>query len=82
MDRKTVAYKDYIESGVWRCGKSPTGAHHWVEVAIGSKTRGLFICIWCEDTKKFPITYEEALRYSGDGKALSLAHEESGEQMF
>jgi len=23
-------YAEYLEGNSWRCGKSPTGAHHWI----------------------------------------------------
>jgi hypothetical protein len=46
------ADKEYIESNVWRCEKSPTGAHHYVESV---RAHGVFICKWCGEDKRFPI---------------------------
>ena len=56
---RIIIDKEYVESGVWKCDKSPTGAHHWEELT-SDNTRGLFYCIHCYDVKKFPITWEEA----------------------
>jgi hypothetical protein len=46
------ADKEYIESSVWQCRKSPTGAHHWVE---GPNYKWLFICKWCGEHRNFSI---------------------------
>jgi RNase P subunit RPR2 len=46
------ADKEYIESNVWRCEKSPTGAHHYVESA---RAYGVFICKWCGEHRRFTI---------------------------
>lgn len=42
--------KAYMESGSWKCKKSPTGAHHWIGV-YGN----LFRCRWCHKKHKFGI---------------------------
>ena len=44
--------KEYIKSNVWKCEKSPTGAHHYVESA---RTHGVFICKWCGEDRRFTI---------------------------
>lgn len=63
----------YIESGRWRCPKSPTGAHFWLEAPSMTKVNsGNFYCKWCLDVKKMPIHFEEALRVSGI-KAIPVA---------
>ena len=42
--------KQYIESEVWQCCDSPTGAHYWVaEIEHNS----LFTCKWCGEDRKF-----------------------------
>lgn len=48
--------KKYIESGVWKCTPSPTGAHHWVEVERRS-TKSLFVCKYCLGAKEFPTVW-------------------------
>jgi len=59
-------YDNYIEGGSWRCNKSPTGAHHWVELPNTSKGgRAIFLCQWCYDAKELPVTYEAGLRFNG-----------------
>jgi len=57
MGRKTLTYEEYLTSDVWLCGKSPTGAHHWVEIQRGrySAHTGVFYCKYCGDAKEFPI---------------------------
>ena len=42
-------HKRYLESGVWRCSLSPTGAHYWVgdEVSL--------TCKYCEKTTAAPV---------------------------
>lgn len=44
--RKSI-YTTYIESGVWRCVTSPSGAHYWQ-----GKSTGEFICKWCGESRK------------------------------
>ena len=46
--------REYLVSGVWKCEKSPTGAHHW----YGKDNTELFTCIWCGEEKELPITYQ------------------------
>ena len=55
----------YVESGVWRCGESPTGAHHWIELKLGHLPAGTFRCCWCGDCRRFPITFTEAMASKG-----------------
>jgi hypothetical protein len=43
------SHQEYVESGVWKCEESPTGAHWWVE----STELNLFECKYCHATKKF-----------------------------
>lgn len=47
----------YIERGNWICGKSPTGAHHWVYDEKGCYWR----CIHCLIKRQFPATLRESL---------------------
>lgn len=44
-------YKKYLVSDTWKCGRSPTGAHHWIVDHEGS---GLFgLCKYCGEWRKF-----------------------------
>lgn len=67
---KTVAltHKEYLESGVWKCTQSPTGAHYWVEINKNEETRGLFLCKYCLDVKRFPVGWGEAVAATASGK--------------
>jgi hypothetical protein len=38
--------KEYIDSGVWKCGKSPSGAHHWII------SQDYMICKYCNDNRQ------------------------------
>jgi len=51
--------KGYIKSGVWKCSKSPTGAHHWIELVGTEKlaNQGYFVCIHCNDVTRFPTLW-------------------------
>lgn len=55
---RTTIDDGYLRSGVWKCSKSPTGAHYWREIR-NSKPKGLFYCIHCKDVKRFPIAFGE-----------------------
>ena len=44
-----LEYENYLNSDVWKCKKSPTGAHYWIVGA--DKMR----CQYCKKTK--PVTY-------------------------
>lgn len=50
-------HQQYLASGVWKCDKSPTGAHHWIGMDKDGPT-GDFYCKYCLDTKRLPISYE------------------------
>ncbi len=41
-----VREKEYIESGRWKCAKSPTGAHHW------HITEDQMVCIHCKENRR------------------------------
>lgn len=51
IDKSYIPYalrmldKGYVEGGKWKCGKSPTGAHYWVQ------DKG-FKCKYCNKTEK------------------------------
>ena len=47
--------RDYLKSGNWKCEKSPTGAHRWIEV-LDEETRPIpeFKCKWCRVVRRFP----------------------------
>lgn len=62
MGRKTESIdREYIKSGVWKCNKSPTGAHHWVEMIETERlaSNGYFVCIHCLDVSRFPVHWEQ-----------------------
>jgi hypothetical protein len=46
--------RDYVDSGNWKCGKSPTGAHHWV-ISQSEMT-----CKHCTETRQvvLPIKHD------------------------
>lgn len=43
------AHQRYLESGVWKCSLSPTGAHHWIgdEVSL--------TCKYCKKVTEAPV---------------------------
>jgi len=45
-----ITDKQYVESHVWQCQKSTTGAHYWVD---GPASKSIFICKWCGVHKDF-----------------------------
>lgn len=62
MGRKVeLIDEEYVKSGVWKCLKSPTGAHHWIELVGTEKLSrgGYFLCIHCNDVTKFPTHWEQ-----------------------
>jgi len=44
-DLLSMEFRAYVESGDWRCDKSPTGAHHWI-ISNGTQR-----CVYCGCTK-------------------------------
>ena len=30
LNSNTAKNKEYLDSGSWKCDKSPSGAHHWI----------------------------------------------------
>lgn len=54
--------KEYMESNVWKCEKSPTGAHYWVE---SLNLHGIFICKWCAKHERFPSHLKPLQRDTG-----------------
>jgi hypothetical protein len=42
--------KEYVASGVWKCDKSPSGAHHWII------DRTLMTCRYCNNCKQMTST--------------------------
>lgn len=58
MIRKALGYHEYLASNVWRCEKSPNGAHYWREIQPnpdGGVHTGIFVCQYCFDSKKMPV---------------------------
>jgi len=54
-----VDFRNYIADGLWKCDKSPTNAHWWIEVTRNG-CYGLFSCKYCHETRLFPINMETA----------------------
>ncbi len=53
------SYEEYLASGVWKCDKSPTGAHYWREYIGKDSERGIFYCKWCYDTKQMAVSFPD-----------------------
>jgi len=65
MDNKGI-YTNYIEDGLWKCDKSPTGAHFWIQIpSKNGNGYGEFWCKWCDKTRLFPITQDTCLMAIG-----------------
>jgi hypothetical protein len=41
-------YQKYIDSGVWRCSKSPGGAHYWTTTPGEQEN---YYCLYCGKTQ-------------------------------
>lgn len=56
---KSVAQRDsdYMKSGRWKCPKSPTGAHYWIEAKVKRVEPGTFVCKYCWEVRKRNITF-------------------------
>jgi hypothetical protein len=64
--------EEYLRRGRWKCGKSPTGAHHWLHVVdyIDSSSKpGLFECKYCYRRKRFPLVFSYHFWEDNSGKA-------------
>jgi len=59
MVKKFKPDSEYIASGEWKCGKSPSGAHHWI------RHDSVWICKYCLDMRVFPNTWFEILQMGG-----------------
>ena len=46
-------HREYIESGIWKCSQSPTGAHHW------TGDEQTLTCKHCLKTQEAPQTLPE-----------------------
>lgn len=57
-------HKDYLDSDVWKCEASPTGAHYWIERLVQGLSKGHFYCRWCFDVRKFPVDYTTATAFT------------------
>ena len=70
---RMMGHSEYLESDVWRCNESPTGAHHWI--GVGVQGSGIFYCKWCLEVKRFPGTWRDYLILAGEDKSpLVIAH--------
>lgn len=56
-------YQEYLDSKRWQCDKSPTSAHCWRQLTWMSS---VWVCKYCNDTRHFPCTLEEALASIGN----------------
>lgn len=68
MGRKTLTDKEYLTSGVWKCVKSPSGAHHWVHMTetMDLARDGYFRCKYCYDVRRFPLSWQQVNPMSKD----------------
>ena len=58
-------YEKYVVSGSWKCGKSPIGAHHWMELVSGREGRkALFLCKYCFMAKWLPADFVAAMSWN------------------
>jgi len=65
MGRKVITYD---ATNDWKCSKSPTNAHHWVEAQWtkdGWQHTGLFYCQYCYDARRFPVYWSQINPYRG-----------------
>ena len=54
----------YLEQGRWKCEKSPTGAHHWIEfVGVGK-----FRCIYCHAIRRFPTSWGDVRKLTAPSR--------------
>ncbi len=51
-------YDEYVKSGVWKCEKSPTGAHFWT-VGPGEHDQTRMHCTYCGKVKRFCESVEK-----------------------
>ncbi len=56
--------KKYLKDGKWKCSNSPTGAHHSHEVKKDGQF-SYFVCKYCLNVQRLPITFAAALKMSG-----------------
>ena len=42
-----ASYQDYLKSDTWKCAKSLSGAHHWVENRTLCAHGSAFRCVHC-----------------------------------
>lgn len=64
MDNRKGSLTTYIKDGLWKCNKSPTNAHFWIQFAA-KNGYGEFYCKWCYKTRWFPITQDTCLEAIG-----------------
>ena len=43
-------HNDYVQAGLWKCDKSPTGAHHWIVVSFNQT------CKYCGSSRDLDDT--------------------------
>lgn len=55
-----LTHEAYLVSDVWKCDKSPTNAHHWVQITITTELakEGWFVCKYCGEVRKFHVEWK------------------------
>ena len=59
--------EEYLESGRWKCSKSPSGSHHWKvtsSIDDGSEQR----CANCDEVRKLERYYKDKTYPRNRGK--------------
>lgn len=68
-------WQSYLKGKSWRCKKSPTKAHHWVETTHGGES-SIFTCKYCEETRKMRNTWSgvmaEVSKKLKKGRAMDI----------
>jgi len=50
-DHVQSPHQAYLKSDGWKCQRSPSGAHHWVECRASSTDSGTFQCVHCGEKR-------------------------------
>jgi hypothetical protein len=61
---KESPYQNYLKSGIWKCNKSPSGAHRWIENRSLKDDGDTFTCAYCGVDKQFSDWSKS--RYTGN----------------
>lgn len=56
MTQEKQAYEQYLQRGNWRCGESPTGAHHWMVDAAPHEAGEMWAaCRYCGQRRQHRV---------------------------